>query len=808
MRISIKYKIFIPCLISAVVFGGLGYWYLANRLHALQDAFLEEIATSKSEQIRSSIDMLATQAVEKAALFAHIPQVVGAFRLAHQGDIHAEADPKGQSARELLRKGLEPFLTSFQTVTGEKLKLHFHLSNGRSLVRLWREKQTKRGGEWVDVSDDISEFRETVREVNTSGKVVKGIELGRGGFVLRGLAPVKAPDGQQLGSVEVLLPFNPLLKALAAGKKQDVALYMDASYLPITTALRDAAKHPVLQDAFVTVVAAGDPGLAGLADVAFLKKAAARVQSEVVEDVGLSGFPVQDYKGRGIGCIVYAGDIAVQLQLIRNQGVMFTLVLVLILAVSIGTGSVIFVYSVQRPANTIVTRIKHIAEDKADLNDALPVSSNDEMGDLSRWFNTLMRKIDSILCETRMYMNIMNSLPDPIFAVDEQFRIISGNQSVADIAGVPLEMLPGMACKDIFQTKVCGTEQCPIAQVKQVNKRMKCAMLELRFKGERRVVRPYGDILLDCHGKKVGYFEVAQDVTALHDNEQRISSNLEQIAAVNSRVSLAAVRLAELSNLVAGRIDMVRDGSEHQSRRVAETATAMEEMNGSIVSITGSAMGAADEAEQARNQAREGAEVVQQARNAITNVHSLTDELKSSMAELNGQTEDIGRIITVIEDIADQTNLLALNAAIEAARAGEAGRGFAVVADEVRKLAEKTMVSTREVGDAISAIQNGARNSMHRMEDAAEAVNAATELASRSGRALDRIVELVAATSEKIRGIALASEEQSTVSEQMTQAVEEINRVTRETSQGMAEASQAVNDLVALSRDLKELSGK
>ena len=784
MRISIKYKIFIPCLVSALVFGGCGFWYMENRLQDLQGSFLSEVATGKSEQIQSSIDMLATQALEKAALFAHIPEVVSAFDLAHEGNIEDENDPKGQDAREMLRDKLDPFLASFQTVVGEKLRLHFHLPNGRSLVRLWRSKQTKRGGEWVDISDDISSFRETVREVNGTGKWVKGIELGRGGFVIRGIAPVKAPDGKQLGSVEVLLPFTPLLKALAVGDKQDVALYMDASFLSITTGLKDSAKYPLVADKFVTVVAAKDAKLEGLANAAFLEAALHGIQTEAVSGMGLSGFPVRDFKGKVIGCIVYANDISRQLNLISKQNYIFTLVLVLILVVSIGTGSLIFVYSVQHPTNRIIDRIHAIAEDKADLSDTLPVTSNDEIGELSHWFNTLMQKIDSILCQTRMYMNIMNSLPDPIFAVDEDLKIITANQIVADLAGVPPDMLPGTACSDIMQSQLCGTEDCPIARVKRKNERVECEPIELNLKGQKRNIRPYADILADCQGNKIGYYEVAQDVTVLHENELRISKNLEKIEQVNAKVHTAAVRLADLSDTVADRIDLARKGSQHQSQRVTETTSAMEQMNGRILDIAGSAVGAANEAEEARDQAQEGAGVVLEARNAITHVHALTDELKSSMADLNSQTEDIGRIITVIEDIADQTNLLALNAAIEAARAGEAGRGFAVVADEVRKLAEKTMVSTKEVGDAINSIQGGARKSMLRMEDAVKAVDEATNLASRSGQALESIVSLVESTSGKVRSIAEASEEQSSASEQVTTAMEEINQVTHETSEG------------------------
>jgi methyl-accepting chemotaxis protein len=175
------------------------------------------------------------------------------------------------------------------------------------------------------------------------------------------------------------------------------------------------------------------------------------------------------------------------------------------------------------------------------------------------------------------------------------------------------------------------------------------------------------------------------------------------------------------------------------------------------------------------------------------------------MSRLGQQAEDIGRILDVISDIADQTNLLALNAAIEAARAGEAGRGFAVVADEVRKLAEKTMRATSEVENAIEGIQDGATSNVHNVDEAVKAVQEANDLAKSSGEALQRIVELSIHTADEVRSIATAAEEQSSASEEISAAVEDISRVTRDTSEGMKQSSQAVNELAGLAHELDVL---
>ena len=161
--------------------------------------------------------------------------------------------------------------------------------------------------------------------------------------------------------------------------------------------------------------------------------------------------------------------------------------------------------------------------------------------------------------------------------------------------------------------------------------------------------------------------------------------------------------------------------------------------------------------------------------------------------------------MTVISDIADQTNLLALNAAIEAARAGEAGRGFAVVADEVRKLAEKTMTATHEVGDSIKAIQRSAVTNIDEMGKAAQNISEATELANQSGATLAEIVRMASTSSSVVTSIATAAEEQSSTSEEINRALEEISRVVSDTSESMIHSSSAVQDLSRTAAELRHI---
>ena len=166
-----------------------------------------------------------------------------------------------------------------------------------------------------------------------------------------------------------------------------------------------------------------------------------------------------------------------------------------------------------------------------------------------------------------------------------------------------------------------------------------------------------------------------------------------------------------------------------------------------------------------------------------------------ALADLNAKASDIQSLTTRIDGVAKQTNLLALNAAIEAARAGDAGRGFAVVADEVRKLAEKTMISTHDVGNAIKAIQESTATSMAAMGTAAAQVNQATEFANQSGQALGEIVITVEGAADQVNAIAAASEQQSVASDEINRSISTVNEAVQQTALAMSEASRAVGEL-------------
>ena len=301
--------------------------------------------------------------------------------------------------------------------------------------------------------------------------------------------------------------------------------------------------------------------------------------------------------------------------------------------------------------------------------------------------------------------------------------------------------------------------------------------------------------------------QAAREATLLADEATKKAECAKAEGMLQAAEQLEGVVeiVTSASEQLSAQIEQSTRGSEEQAHRIGETATSMEEMNATVMEVAKNASNAASTADQAKVKAEEGSKVVSQVVKGIEQVQSQSLEMKNDMGNLGKQAEGIGQILNVISDIADQTNLLALNAAIEAARAGEAGRGFAVVADEVRKLAEKTMTATKEVGAAIRGIQDGTKKNIDNVERSGKNIEEVTRLANHSGESLREIVSLAEVTTDQVRSIATASEEQSSASEEINRSIEDVNRISAETADAMRQSSQAVSELADQAQVLKRL---
>ncbi len=276
---------------------------------------------------------------------------------------------------------------------------------------------------------------------------------------------------------------------------------------------------------------------------------------------------------------------------------------------------------------------------------------------------------------------------------------------------------------------------------------------------------------------------------------------MEIISRSSQEVSTAAIELNANAQQAAS--------ATHEVVEQASTvATASEEMASTSSDIARNCHHAAESSALASSTAKTGAEIV---RNTLENMQTISEKVRRSatvVEQLGARSDQIGAIVATIEDIADQTNLLALNAAIEAARAGEQGRGFAVVADEVRALAERTTKATREIGEMIKSVQNETKSAVGIMNEGVQDMQRGTQEAGQSGEAIAGILIQIDQVTTQINQIATAAEEQTATTHEITMNIQQISDVVTHSARGAEEISLAAQQLQRLSVELQEMLDK
>ncbi len=420
-------------------------------------------------------------------------------------------------------------------------------------------------------------------------------------------------------------------------------------------------------------------------------------------------------------------------------------------------------------------------------------------------YRNIIMMIEKLKETLQFSQSVLSSMPIPIAVFGSNNKLKYANREMMGLLEITKKMedcIGETSGTFMYRQENFNTATCKAIASKQTGR------LTLEYethKGKHINVATIAQPLIDAHGDVTDVISVWQDITETvrqnkviadsHQNMQNIAAELEQVATIASSAS----------EQLSAQIELSENGAQDQADRVATTATALEEMNATVLEIARNAGTTSDSASNVRSEASAGSESMQECVKAMHEVKEESLKLQTEMGVLSEHAQAINEIMNVISDIADQTNLLALNAAIEAARAGEAGRGFAVVADEVRNLAEKTMTSTTDVGNAISAIQKSTADNTRLVVDAVEKIERVTEMVSGAGEALLGIVQLADTTADQVRAIATASEEQSATSEEITQSVDSINNIAKETTNNMQEARKAVDEVVNQTHVLSQL---
>lgn len=432
----------------------------------------------------------------------------------------------------------------------------------------------------------------------------------------------------------------------------------------------------------------------------------------------------------------------------------------------------------------------------------LVLKRRDAFGELGDVLRDMMHKLRTQMAFSQ---GVLDGLPIPTAVFDCNNRLTYANQPMLDLLEHSLEAENYYGqTSGTFMFREDHRQTAAFLALKKLEHQAMATEITT-VKGNEKFVLAQAAPLLDADGKLTGALSVWVDTTDMHNKEVQISTARESMLRVAASANKVAEVVASASDELSATIEQAARGAEMQRDQVTATSAAMVQMNSSISEINSSAANVAGISTEAAEKAREGSVLVQ---DVVKAMHQLADKATSvqeSMGNLEKQADGVGRVINVISDIADQTNLLALNAAIEAARAGEAGRGFAVVADEVRKLAEKTMSATSEVIEVIQNIQHGARSNAHSVVEVVKGIDGTVELTGASGQSLMHIVSLVDSVAREIQGIVTASHQQAASCEDITQAMASVASVAEESSNAAVQAAQSTCDLADQAGKLQEL---
>jgi methyl-accepting chemotaxis protein len=437
---------------------------------------------------------------------------------------------------------------------------------------------------------------------------------------------------------------------------------------------------------------------------------------------------------------------------VRNT--LFTILLVvMIVAALIGMA---VSANITRPLAAVVVNLKDIAAGGGDLTRTIEIKTRDEVGDLADNFNRFVAKMREMVSRIHTVAGDLNNASDQIRGASTQ--VSEGTQEQAQALEESFRALQGI------DESISG------------------------------IAESTGSLVESAEASSSATLELGATI-------EEIASQMEKLFATVDEVSSSINEMSVSSQQVAENVEILSSSTE-------VTASSIIELDASIKEIEENAEKTHNLSEEAARDAEEGKAAVDETINGIGEIREMVDKAATAIQDLGNQSNEIGKILTVIDEIADQTSLLALNAAIIAAQAGEHGRGFAVVADEIRELAERTAVSTREIALIIKNLQGGTKDAVTAMLAGSERVHQEVIRSKTAGSALDQIRSSTLKASEQVRGIVRATQEQSRGSRQITDSINQISSMLGQIAAAIKQQTEGTRQLAHAAEAMKEIASQ
>ncbi len=623
----------------------------------------------------------------------------------------------------------------------------FHLPPATSFLRLHQ----------LDVfGDDLSGFRNTVLVANTEKRPVSGLEEGKAGYGIRGIVPIFY-EGRHIGTFEIGLDFNQKsLQAFKAKYGSDLSIYINEETSKVISFSEEqkknaAERNSIFQQYATTLESAVDVSETTRKKVIANDEPAITQVKQNGKYYAVYTAPLRDYTNSIIGVseiILNRDEAVMENAAARNQQIGLILAALIIFFFVIRA---VVNYWVAKPLKNITDIANRLAE--GDTSQVVEVKSEDEVGEMATAFGLTINYLQSIA-----------SMAEKISNGDLTEKITP--KSDHDLLGNSF-------------AKMIGGLQNTIRQVAESASSVSAAASQLANASEQ-----------------------SGEATS------QIATTIQQVALGTAQQTAGVTKTSGSVEQMGRAIDGVAKGAQEQAKAISMASQITSRINTAIAQVASNAQAVTRDSAQAAAFSRDGAKTIKETILGMETIRSKVGLSATKVEEMGTRSEEIGAIVETIEDIASQTNLLALNAAIEAARAGEQGKGFAVVADEVRKLAERSSLATKEIATLIKGIQKTVSEAVTAMQASAMEVEAGVTRANSSGVVLDNILGAAEAVYKQAEEAGQAAAKVGSAAAELVEAVDSVSAVieentaaTEEMAANSSELTQAIENIASVSEE-------